>query len=771
MGLLVVLGTQLLATSWRVDRVEAVSARSTWSVDAPARDATSLTGYAGGQRRLIVPGHHNPSFWWITEAQIAAAEGRWRLRHVDYDASPEGRKMLRTSPYRWWLIGVGWGRRVITGEPLGLAIENGALWADPLLLGLVLIGGTWFCARCMGSTSGLMLAVGGGALFPLAAGFQPGAPDSHALAWVLALGSVLPLLVGGGRWAYVWAGALGGVGFWNSAETQTPLLALIGLGALGMVWLSEREAPAGAWRCWAGVGAIVILAASVFEFGWSDLWAATRPVSPLQAVGWWGLGELLTMVTRYRQAGRGAVSKAQLGLLVVGGVAILIWVAMALGRDGGGMLATDFYARELANHPRAESAGAKMAIVLSALALGVAGVMAWGRKGGSATRPAILLVAVAAVGVAVLGLMQPRWWNLFQVLVLAGLAVGFAGSKLRVGLVAAVLVLLMPGMVVGWPAAVKGGQVADLTPLEAQALVERDFAYWLKRREGAQPAVVFATPIPAGAMAYYGGIGTITSADGDNEEGLLTAVRLAAANTEQEIRVLLDSRRITHVVLPQWDPALPQLVRRGYGVPANEPLPRDAFVAALMGWDVPLWMRPMDYVTPNEEVFAGFTLTAFAVQAEQEPDLALSRLADFFVQRGQLTEAQGVRTALEAYPRSPVALIAMAQVDASVRDLPRLNDTLGRLVPMLSRRAARDLPADRRVSLAALLARVNRPELARTQIEATFRELDEAMLKTWTPGTVIDLLGVSRAVGVAWPAAELRDVAIKLIPPQVRAQM
>ena len=63
-----------VATARRMDRVEALTARPAWSVDAPARDAASPTGLALGQRRLVVPGHHNPSFWWIQEAQESAAQ-------------------------------------------------------------------------------------------------------------------------------------------------------------------------------------------------------------------------------------------------------------------------------------------------------------------------------------------------------------------------------------------------------------------------------------------------------------------------------------------------------------------------------------------------------------------------------------------------------------------------------------------------------------------------------------------------------------------------
>src|SRR5690606_4613951 len=120
--------------------------------------------------------------------------GAWRLRHIDYDATPDGRDINRTAPYRWWLISVGWLYGSIQGEPLGYAIERGTLIADPILLALLLVFGAAYSARYIGFFGAIGFIIGGICIFPLSANFQPGAPDPHSLAWLLALGSVLPLL-------------------------------------------------------------------------------------------------------------------------------------------------------------------------------------------------------------------------------------------------------------------------------------------------------------------------------------------------------------------------------------------------------------------------------------------------------------------------------------------------------------------------------------------------------------------------------------------------
>ena len=741
-----------------------------------------------------MPGHHNPSFWWIQEAQESAAQGRWRLRHVGTGTPAGEREIRRTAPYRWWLIAVGWGRARLTGEPLGYAIERGALLADPLLLALLLAGGAGYCARFFGPLAAAGLVAGGIALFPLAANFQPGAPDPHSLAWVLALGSLLPLLAPSARtgarerWHFAAAGVLGGLGFWNDAPSQAPVLLAVALGALGAGWCRARPAGRAAgprpWRTWAAAGALTTLAAAVFEFAPGHFSWSLDAVHPVHALAWWGLGEGLHAAERWFREGRRAFGPRSFVLLGLAGLALAAWPAAGIASGSGTLLAADFNAIELANHPRGGAAsslgawlgradaGARWATLLPvAFVLFLLVRTMAGRLDGE-ERGRLVQVLVVVIGAGVLACLQLRWWNLFDVGVLAGLAVFFAGAEnggmaARLGRAAALLPVL-PGLLVGFPAAVRDGAV-EPTPPEAQVLIARDLAWWLVQRGGPEPGVLFSTPVVAGAAAYYGGFAAVASADGTDEAGQQAAVRIASAVTEQEVAVLLKSRRVTHVALPLWDPVLDQLVRLGQGVPAGQPLPRNAFAVALREWDMPLWMRPMDYLIPREPGFEGFELRVFAVQAEQEPDLSLGRLADFFVERGQLREAQGVRESLKAWPRSPVALGAMAGVDLAVRDGARLKESLDALVPMLARRTARNLPADRRISLAALFLRTRQPDLAREQLAAAFDGLDSATLRTLTPGTLVNLVALSRSLGVPFPDPGLETLALDLIPPGVRA--
>lgn len=87
----------------RIERIRQVTAIPEWSVDAPATDPASPTGYASGSRRLILPEHNYRSFLWIAQTQQMLAEGRWRVRRFDFENAPHGRVANLPSPYAWWL--------------------------------------------------------------------------------------------------------------------------------------------------------------------------------------------------------------------------------------------------------------------------------------------------------------------------------------------------------------------------------------------------------------------------------------------------------------------------------------------------------------------------------------------------------------------------------------------------------------------------------------------------------------------------------------------
>lgn len=787
-----------VATSRRMAHVESLTNRPTWAVDAPVRDAKSPTGFAHGQRQLIVPGSHSPSFWWIMEAQQAAAQGHWRLHHIDYDAPPAGREMRRTSPYRWWLITIGWLHETFFGGSLGYGIERGALMADPLLLILLVIVGSIYCSRCLGSFAAVGFIAGAVSLFPLVANFQPGAPDPHSFAWVLALGAILPLLAAfraqgttvRTRIHFVLAGIFGGLGFWNDATSQAPVLLAIAFGALVAEFVRTRDGQTpptpSHWRAWALAGAVTTLAASLFEFAPDRLSWSLDAVHPIHAIVWWGMGELLHAVSVRFRAPQQRFDRSSLLFPAVGLLAIATWPVAGMLKHTGALSAPDFYAIELANDPAGGLASnlgawlsrsgndlAKWATLLPVAILLLLGLRVAFGKSNREMRARLVFVLVGASVALVLAVFQLRWWALFDVFALAGLTALFveaetANPRLSWPILGALL-LMLPGLFAGFPSAKAGAADREqLSPQDAGTLVARDFSHWLVERHSAAPTVLFSTPVFSGAATFYGGFDVAVSGDDGYAPGREMAVRVASADSEEEISVLLKSRGITHIALPSWDPILDQLVRVGMKLPQDQPLPPNTFAVALKEWVFPLWMGPMDYVIPNQRGFEGFGLKVFTIEAVQDRDLALSRLADFFVQRGQLPEAQAARDALRAYSRSVAALGAIASIDVALRDGADLEKSLETLVPMLSRRAARDLPVDRRIGIATVLLQTRKTDLAREQLALCFNGLNADTLRTLNLGSIVELLTLSQSLQAPFPSRELEKVALRLIPPGVR---
>ncbi|MDQ8187813.1 hypothetical protein [Pelagicoccus sp. SDUM812002] len=789
------------ATERRIDRVLEISSTPTWSADRPEIDPQSPTGFEHGQRSLIIPGHHNASYFWIIEAQEAAHTGNLRIREVTYDAMPDGRTIDRTSPYRLWLISVGWLHSLANGESLGYSIERGTLWADPALLALMLVFGSVYSARYFGSLASVGYSLACVSIFPLAANFQPGAPDPHSLSWVLALAGILPLLaalqenkrIGRPNLHFVCAGAISGLGVWTDASSGMPVLLSLFLGGLASEFLRSREhatfSPrANGWRVWGSSAAAVILMGGLFEKLPEYLSLSLNSVNPIQALIALGFGEFLRNFSLLLKHGRSGLGKVSLTLLGMSSLALLIWPIVGAISESGSLLAADFYARELANHPNgtiASSLGtwinekgqgaAKFTTLLPAALVFVAGLRMVQNRSNTARSTQIALALVAVLLALILGYFELRWWNLFNAFSLALVVSLLADAKTwkqsKLLPRFAILLLLVPGLLLGYPETANGSAAENLSQSDKQALVGRDYSYWLNERRGEDTPVVLSTHIFSNLLAYYGGFGTILSSDDGYEEGYRSAVRILSTNTIQEATILLNDKGITHIVLPLWDPILDRMVQVGTGVDPGEILPPSAFAVSLREWDFPLWLQPLAYSTPKTGDFASFEIRSFALGPEQEEELRLSRLADLFVEGGESWSYRAMREGLKAYPRSPAALGAIANIELASQNRVALEETLETLIPYLSRRSARNLPTDRRVSLAILLARTKRIELAKEQLSKSMENLDTDTLRFLTPNTVASLVLLSRSLDVQFPNDETIKLANELLPPDIREQL
>lgn len=772
----------------RAQRVELVSEPPDGSV---AVDRSSPTGYAAGLRVLIAPGHNNESYQWIAQTQQMVAEGRWRLRHVTYDNAPTGRVVLTPSPYRWWLATVGWCDQLLTGRPLGQAIEHGAVWADPILHLLFLAAGVAFTWWRFGRFPALLLSLGLAALFPFAGGFVPGAPDARNLTQLVLFASLLTLAAGVGvadasetaarRW-FAAAGILGGGALWLSVSVL-PVLIALGVGGACVRWLDRRGGGSPLpWRAWAVAGATTTVVAYLVEYAPAHLdLKALRltEIHPLYALAWVGGGELLTRL-QARRAGEKIRKRDLLGwagaALAFGSVPAVMWL-----KHDPGFLAAGAFADRLTLLDEAAGAdnlakwivqgGGGAGVMAATLSLAVLVVAGWAllRRGTTpARRRALVILLVPALTMLVFACMELSAWNTLDLLLLALLVVVSPGEPAedraaRLWLAGAAIAAV-PGFLALAPSRVDAADL-QLTPLERQGLAERAFAHWLAHRRGPEGAIVLAPPNLTVSLFYHGGLKGLGSPYRENEEGFRASIRLAGAVHADESHALARQRGVTHIVLPSWDNFLIEYARLG-GAQVGE-----TFVGLLQSWLPPRWLRPTPYYLPKLPGFENEQVFVFEQTDIQDNATALSRLAEYFLDMGQVDLAAQVAQSLaHEYAGDLGAQVAKARIEIVRRDRAALTKTLESIAAAVNEGSDETLLWDRRVSLSLVLAAGGRMPLAKVQAERAFYDMTEPDLRALPEATLFQFLSLGKTLGLAIEDPELNTLARSLLPSQLRGE-
>ncbi len=778
--------------------------------EAPAVDAVSPTGYAGAVRQLIVPEHNTDSYQWIMQTQQMLARGKWHVRHVDYDNAPFGREVRAPSPYRWWLALCAWIDHVRSGRPLGLAVERAALFADPALHLLLLVATAAFAAWRFGILPAVLLSVMLAVAFPLAGDFLPGQPDDHGLSQACTLWSVLFLLAGlaarkpalaaagesarAGRpasWWFFAGGVAGGVGMWVSVTRHIPVAAGVILGGIAASWLTRREADGNgggraagaAWRAWGLGGGAACLAAFLIEYFPSQMTGGLRleTVHPLYGVAWLGAGELLAWTEAVAAGTLRPRSLRGIASVALGVAAVLAVPALMLLTGNRGALMNNDSPARLGNYPNSPVAAnigawltqdgfteAAAATLFPVLLLGFAAWRLAARATPAGRRAAVALAAGPALVALGMACFHLRWWSLFDTTlaaVLVAVAQSLAsrparwwlGGGVALGLAPAALLLVDQG----------GANFRQtVSDSEVQGIAERDLARWLSRHAGPAGATVLAPPEVTAALAFYAGVRGLGTPYWENRDGFTAAVRIAGASTPDEAQAVSRGRGLTHLVIPSWDTFLDDYGRLG----SNEP--EHALIALLHRWLPPRWLQPVPYQLPRIAGFEDQSAAVFAVVDVQDNATALSRLAEYFVEMGQLEAAVSAARALEqSYPADAGALVARALVGHAIGDTEGFAAVIDALEPHLARGEDRALPWDRRVSLAVALAQAKRPDQAREQARQCLAAMDEARLRSLSAVSLFRLQLMGRAFHLAIPDAHLRALGRQLLPAEMRARL
>jgi len=779
----------------RVQRVEYVSGIAEQSGTEPA-------GRAGWRPRLIVPEHDNASYEWLGQTQQMFARREWRVRHIDYENAPFGREVDSPSPYRWWLGMIAWLDHEVSGRPAGPAVEQAALIADPLLQVLLLAGTTIFAAWQFGAFPAAWLAIGMATVFPFAAGFLPGAPNDHGLMLAGALWSVLPLLAGVGaahsaaadaegrthRWFFL-AGAAGGLGLWTGVAVQAPVLAGIALGGLIAAWAARSPAPGSPapaakplpWLTWALGGAAASLAGYLIEYfpGHLGSWQL-RAVHPLHGLAWLGGGALLARIAAWIQGTRPARNLREIGIWVLAGAAlgalpVAMWLTHSLGfletdlssfqltRLSGGVTATSFWVWLV----QEQNILMIWATVFPVFLVLPAGWLILRRRAGLASRMAVA-VALGPVLVAIgFASQQLNWWNqvdavLLALLVAASAAISSSVNHRLLGWIwsgCLAPVVLLGAIQIVPP--VEGATRNELGKTEIWGLVERDLARWLALHTGDGNAVILAPNNQTITLHYYGGLRGLATLSQENLDGLGVAVRILSASTPEEAKELIDRRGVTHIVIPSWDSYLEVYARMGMGRIEG------TFCEQLLRWRLPPWLRPVPYQFPTVAGMEGQSIAVLEVVEDQDDAAALSRIAEYFVEMGQLDRAASTEQSLRRFPADLGALTVRAEVESARGDNTDFDRTFESLLRRLSGRGDRGLPWDRRVSLAVVLARNKRADLAREQVRQCLADVDEAKLRSLSTGSLYRLQVLGQAYGLRIADQRLHRLALELLPAEL----
>jgi hypothetical protein len=759
------------------------------ATDTPASfDAGSLTGYTGGVREFVGAGRATDSYQWVAQTQQILARGDWWVRHIDYDNVPSGRDVVSPSPYRWWLGALASTHHALSGVPPGVAVERVAMFSDSLLHLLLLVGTAAFVARRFGTLAAALLVLGIAAMFPFAASFVAGQAEDVGLRLTAALWSVLPLLVVGGKPAseksvrryFFAAGIAGGVGLWLGVGTELPIIAGVALGGLLAAWLSRHPGSVELlpWRWWALGGAVACLAAYLVDIIPSQHKALRLDViHPLHGLAWLGLGELLARGVVWLQTGKQRLTRREKAVTSLAFVAVAMPVVLAFQArrelfipDPSSARLTALFDSAIApNLPTLMVHYGFSAMVMATLLpliLVIPALWLVARGPNPRTRNAVA-IALGPVAVAiVLATFQLRWWALLDAVLLTLLVAGTTSaiqSKqhrfcrwLWVGGIAlsAALgaVLLIPR-----------GATASVSEAEVEGLIERDLAHWLAQRAGGDRPAILASPNLSASLAFKGGLRALGSPYSENSTGLNLSFRIASATSQDEALALVQRHQITHVVLASWDPTLEQVAE------LSGDKEQKSLVALLHQWRPPRWLKPIPYRMPQIPGFEGQSVVVFEVVELQDNSVALSHLAEYFVETDQPELAASAGAALKRlFPDDLGATIARVQTAAAMGDQRAANDAFKVLEHQLAGEGVQSLPWDRRVSLAVVLAEARRYDQARAQLEQCLAEMDEPRLRSLTTVSVYHFEQLIKEFGLPMPDSRLRELSRSLLPPEMR---
>jgi hypothetical protein len=255
----------------------------------------------------------------------------------------------------------------------------------------------------------------------------------------------------------------------------------------------------------------------------------------------------------------------------------------------------------------------------------------------------------------------------------------------------------------------------------------------------------------------------LASLSWENKDGLSVALRIVISTSRDEALALLRRREVKYIVLPSWAPFFEEYTRSA-SVQVGE-----LFLTGLHRWALPPWLRPIPYQLPKIAGFDQHSVVIFEVVDEQDEPVALSRMAEYFLEMDQLDRAQATAQALRRFPVDFGALVTRAQVEVALRNSAAFTALMDTVVKRLSAGGDRTLAWDRRVSLAVALARAQRMDLSRVQVERCLAEIDEARIRSLTTYSLFHLDYLRKGFALEIRDLRLQQLVAELLPAEQAA--
>ena len=290
-------------------------------------------------------------------------------------------------------------------------------------------------------------------------------------------------------------------------------------------------------------------------------------------------------------------------------------------------------------------------------------------------------------------------------------------------------------------------------------------AYWLADHVGSAGAVVLAPPNVTATLHYYAGVRGLATFGWENRDGLQAAVRIVSATTPEEAQELIGLHGVTHIIMPLWDPYMDAFARIGEGEVGG------TFLDRLHKWVLPPWLRPIPYLLPTIPGFEGQSVTILEVVDEQDDATALSRIAVYLVDVGQLDLGAKAGRALRRFPADLGALVARAQVEVGCGENDEFAATVDLLMRRISGGADRQLQWDRRVGLAVVLAQAHHADLARARLRQCIAEMDEEKLRSLSTLLLYRLQILRKALNLDISDPALKALSFELLPSDLRSRI